>query len=550
MPHDAGDGLFAAPVPGYPEPMSDESEANGRLVRESGKLSVLTMISRILGLIRDRTRGALMGTGSLADAFTVAFSVPNLFRRLFAEGSMAVAFIPTVKMYLSEDDRDKTEEFLSATFTALSIVVGVVVAFGIAATPLLVTLFASEPVETALLMRVMFPFLALVSIAAFFQGILNALGSFGPSGFAPIWFNLSFILVPMAIGGFSANPARAMAVGVLVGGFLQAISQLPYVIRLGARFRFISPRKAFSNPGMRRVMSLIAPTILGMAAYEVNGLVSTSLATHAGVGAATALTFSLRLQELVLGVFVVSVGTVLLPDLSALAATSQWKPYRERLIRALEVIALITVPVAVFSISERIDIVAVLFKTMEFDDTSVALTASVFFFHMIGLPFIGANRILAPAFYARSDTRTPAWAGIAAVIINITAVFALQPLMGAPGIALALSLASAVNTAILVAMLSRVGIEGLGKALASVALYVGRLLVYSAIATAPVLLLRGPLRNTFGGFHSGLVRYGVPFALSAIVFGALGAGLLAVTRDPAAAFLVSSFRRTSKSRSN
>jgi len=133
--------------------MSDESEANGRLVRESGKLSALTMVSRGLGLIRDRTRGALMGTGMLADAFTVAFSVPNLFRRLFAEGSMSVAFIPTVKAYFSEGDREKTEEFLSATFTALSGAVCAVVAAGIAAAPLLVRLFDSEPVETAVLMR-------------------------------------------------------------------------------------------------------------------------------------------------------------------------------------------------------------------------------------------------------------------------------------------------------------------------------------------------------------------------------------------------------------
>ncbi|MBU0926887.1 MAG: murein biosynthesis integral membrane protein MurJ [Spirochaetes bacterium] len=530
--------------------MSDESGATGRLVRESGKLSVLTMTSRVLGLIRERTRGGLMGTGALADAFTVAFNVPNLFRRLFAEGSMSVAFIPTVKAYFSEGDREKTEEFLSATFTALSVAVCAVVAAGIAASPLLARLFMSEPVETAVLMRVMFPFLALVSMAAFFQGILNALGSFAPSGFAPILFNLSFIFVPVLVGPLTANPARAMAVGVVVGGSLQALCQLPYVIRLGARFRFVSPGKAFANPGMRRVMSLIAPTILGMAAYEVNGLVSTSLATGAGTGAATALSFSIRLMELVLGVFVVSVGTVLLPELSGLAATARWKEYRQTLARALEVIALITVPVAVFSVCERVDIVSLVFRTREFGDDSVRQTAGAFFYHMMGLPFIGANRILAPAFYARGDTRTPAWSGILSVAVNIAAAFALQRLMGGSGIALALTIAGAVNTAALLVMLTRMGIDGLGASLASVALYVARLAGFSAIAALPVLALRGPLRALFGGSGSGLVAYGVPFALSAVAFAAVGVGLLALTKDPQAAFLLSSIGRRSKRRSN
>ncbi len=530
--------------------MSDESEASGRLVRQSGKLSALTMVSRILGLIRERTRGALLGTELLADAFTVAFSVPNLFRRLFAEGSMSVAFIPTVKTYLTAGDDEKTEAFLSATFTVLTLTVGAVVALGIALSPLLVRLFDSDPVETTMLLRLMFPFLALVSLAAFLQGVLNAMGSFSTSGFAPILFNLSFIFVPMLVGRFFVNPARAMAIGVIVGGIAQALCQLPEVVRLGARFRFISPVRAFADPGMHRVMSLIAPTILGMAAYEVNGLVSTSLATKAGVGVATALNFSLRLQELVLGVFVVSVGTVLLPELSGLAASAAWKSYRMRLVRALEAIALVTVPLAVLSIVERVDIVSLVYRTRQFDERSVALTAGAFFFHMIGLPFIGANRILAPAFYARGDTVTPAWAGVAAVIVNVVAAIILQPLMGGSGIALSLTLASFVNMAILVAMLARVGIEGLGASLLSVLGYVVRLLVFSAVSIIPVVLLAAPLSNAFAAASSKLIAYGVPFLVSSLVFGSIGILLLAVTRDPAAAFLMASLGSRSKKRSS
>ncbi|MDX9956874.1 MAG: murein biosynthesis integral membrane protein MurJ, partial [Spirochaetia bacterium] len=371
---------------------SDDTPASGRLMRESGKLSVLTMVSRVLGLVRDATRANLMGTGLLGEAFTVAFNTPNLFRRLLAEGSMSVALIPTLRTYLSEGDEQQTEDFLSSTFTILIIVVGAVVAMGMAGSSAIAHLYASvgrqpdvafDALETAVLMRIMFPFLALVSIAAFLQGILNAHGVFGPSGMAPILFNVCFIVVPVLFGPVFGNPARAMAAGVLVGGVAQALCQLPAVIRSGSRFRFVHPVVALRNPGMRKVLTLVAPTILGMAAYELNAFVSTALA--AGVGAATSVGLSIRLQELVLGVFVVSVGTVLLPELSGLAADSQWKPFVGRFKQALEAVMLVSVPVAVFSIMTRVDIVTLLFKRGAFDEASVQMTADAFFYHTLGL---------------------------------------------------------------------------------------------------------------------------------------------------------------------
>ncbi len=517
--------------------------SDSQLAKEGAKLSVLTMASRILGLVRERTRGGLMGTGMLADAFTVAFNVPNLFRRLFAEGSMSAAFIPTVKLYLSEKEKEETEDFLSATFTALSVTVAFVCAVGIAASPLLTGLFRSEPQETALLMRIMFPFLALVSLAAFFQGILNSFGIFSPSGFAPILFNLSFIFVPVFIAPLCANPARAMAIGVLAGGLLQALCQLPWLVRLGLRFRFVSPLKAFANPGMRRVMALIAPTILGMAAYELNGLVSTSLATLSGVGAATALSFSIRLQELVLGVFVVSVGTVMLPELSGIAGKKDWLLYKERLGIALEVIVLITIPLTVLSILERNNIVILVYKTREFGDASVKLTAGAFLFHMTGLPFIGLNRILAPAFYSRSDAKTPAWAGIAAVIVNIILAIAMQSSMGAKGIALALSLASAFNCAILLWRLVRAGIDGMAHKVLSILLYMLKLLLFSCIAALPVMLIQARLSMFAASVSSKLLGHGLAFFVSSLIYAIIEIGLLFISKDPAGAWLLRSFAK-------
>lgn len=530
--------------------MSDDERTGGRIMRESGKLSVLTMISRILGLVRDTTRAGMLGTKVLGESFTTAFSTPNYFRRLFAEGSMAVALIPTMKSYFTAGQDRETEEFLSATFTVLVYAVGLVVAAGVAASGAIAGMFGAvadpgTPVdvpELAALLRIMFPFLALVSVAAFLQGILNARDIFGPPGYAPILFNLAFIAVPWLIGGLMPNPARAMAVGVLVGGFLQAACQVPAVMRLGVRFRLVSPWKALANPGMKRVMRLIAPTIVGMAAYELNGLVSTALAN--GTGTATSISLSIRLQELILGVFVVSLGTVLLPELAGLAAANDAKRFVARFVSGIETALLVTVPVAVFSIIERVDMITLLFKSGEFDDASVAQTAAAFFYHSLGLAFIGLNRIMAPAFYARGNTRKPTAAGIASFAVNIVLALALSRVMGGQGIALALSLASAVNTAILVAMLFGLKLEGLGRGLRSASWYAVKLSAYSAVAAVPVVLLREPLKAWFGSAGSRLVYAGMPFLVSALVFCVIGIGLLILTKDSVALALASSFRHS------
>jgi putative peptidoglycan lipid II flippase len=537
--------------------MTDDSSGTRRLMRESGKLSVLTMISRILGLIRDATRATLMGTGVLGEAFTVAFNTPNLFRRLLAEGSMSVALIPTLKTYLSEGDDARTEAFLSATFTILVVMVGAIVAMGMTGSIAIARLYASlgrqpdvafDAIETAVLMRMMFPFLALVSIAAFLQGILNSHGVFVPSGLGPILFNLCFILVPTVIGSRFGNPARAMAVGVLVGGVAQAFCQLPAVLLVGARFRLVSPLEALHNPGMRRVAILVAPTLLGMAAYEINAFVSTALA--AGVGAATSIGLSIRLQELVLGVFVVSVSTVLLPELSGLAERADWGGFIERFRQALQAILLVTVPVAFFSIIARVDIVTVLFRHGAFDDRSVMLTADAFFFHTLGLLFIAANRIIAPLFYARKNTRSPTIAGMMAFLVNMLAAVLLSPVMRGSGIALALSLASMVNTAILVWMLLRMRLRGVGQALAGSALYAIKLALFSIVAAVPILLLRPLLGRWLGDNPSRFIAAGLPLLCSAAIFGILGIALLALTRDAVAVFLFRAVRGKGKSHSN
>lgn len=516
----------------------DRDEAERKMVKDAGLLSLLTMISRVLGLVREMTKASFLGTGYLSDAFTVSFIVPNFLRRLFAENSIAVAFIPTFKGYLHDGEEAETRKFLSASLTVLTILVCSVVALGMAAAPWIVKAFGSDPEETTILTRIMFPFLAMVSFAALFQGILNSFGVFAPSGYAPILFNLGFIVVPWALARFMPNPARAMAVGVLVGGLLQALCQLPAVIRTGARFGFIGPREAFRNPGMRRVFALIAPTVLGMAAYQINDLVSTAFASRAGTGTASSLQYSIRLQELILGVFAVSAGTVLLPRLADAVRKADWAGYSKGLGRTLNTLMLVTVPVAIFSLLACREIVALLFKHGDFSEESVALTAAAFFWHQTGLTFIAANRVIAPAFYARSDTKTPAFAGIASFAVNVLLVALLAFRFKGPGIAFALSFSSLVNTVILVFSLLRRGTEGMGAALAGAGRYALRLLVYSLVAAVPVFFLRGPLLGFFSSSRSSLMSAGLPLLGMTVAYALVGVGLLVLTRDETAASLV------------
>ncbi len=521
--------------------MSEESQ--GRMMREGGKLSLLTMASRILGLLREMTKAAFMGTGWLADAFAVAFTLPNFLRRLFAEGSMTAAFIPTFSGYLANGDDEETREFLSATFTILLFLVGIVVALGIALAPWIVLVFSSgHHDEMALLTQIMFPFLALVAIAALLQGILNSVGIFTPSGMAPILFNICWIALPYLLGKAAGNPARAMAIGVVIGGLAQALCQLPAVLRAGYRFGFVGLGRAFRNPGMKRVFALIGPTIVGMAAYQINILVSTYLAANSGTGSVASLQYSLRLQELVLGVFVVSLGTVLLPDLAASARAEDWVSYTGSLKRGLCAMLLVTIPVAVYSMIVGEDIVTLLFRHREFGPESVRLTSSVFFWHMSGLAFIAVNRVVAPAFYARGNTKTPTMAGLVSVGVNVALAFVLVAPLKAPGIALALAAASAVNAFVLVFALLRAGIPGAAKALAASGRYSLKLILFSCLAAIPVLFLKPILAVHLAAWNVNLAA-GLSLIATFFAFGSVGIGILVLSRDEMARTLVRAFRR-------
>lgn len=535
--------------------MTDNTEKQSKksLVKSGLLLSLMTFASRIMGLIREMTKASFLGTSMHADAFTTAFMIPNLLRRLFAENAVSVAFIPTFKKYLAkcddEENRSKTQEFLKATFTLVSFLTACVVVVGIIITPLIVPLFCKKPAdpnaadyamqlkawllkkdEISILTRIMFPYLFVISIAAFFQGILNGCKIFAPSGFTPVLFNGIVILATYLLSPFTSNPARAMSIGVIAGGCIQALFQWPFVHQTGWKICFTSLKKTFSNPGTKQVIALILPTIVGMAAYQLNDVVSTALANRTGEGIASSLQYSIRLQELILGIFAVSIGTVILPDLSGLANSKKWDDFNKMLLQAIKIMTLISIPVTAYSLISGKEIISLLYKSKSFDDESVRLTLGAFRFHIAGLLFIALNRIISPAFYAQGNTKLPTLAGIISFGANIILALILSIFMKGNGIALALSLASLLNTVFLFIFMKKMNSIEVGRVLKGTLLYTLRIIILSVIAAIPTYFIHNLLVKMFSD-GGRLLGFGMPVVLSAIVFAIIGVLELIITRD-------------------
>mgnify|MGYP002626482248 CR=1 FL=1 len=531
------------------------------LVKSGLVLSLMTFASRIMGLVREMTKAAFLGTSAYADAFGIAFMIPNLFRRLFAENSISVAFIPTFRGYIEEDDSPEkhaeTQQFVSATLTLVSFLTACVTVLGILLARFIVPFFyngdadASLIAETTLLTRIMFPYLFVISAAAFFQGILNGCGIFAPSGFTPVLFNVIVVVITYALTPAMANPtnlphealaARAMSFGVITGGCFQALFQWPFVKRTGWKTTLTGLKTAFTNPGTRRVCALIVPTIIGMAAYQLNDLVSTALAGNLGTGTVSSLQYSLRLQELILGIFAVSIGTVILPDLSALAKKQQWDEFNTMLAQAINIIALITVPVTFYSLVCGRDLISLVYKTKSFDDNSVRMTLNVFRFHIAGLFFIAVNRVISPAFYAQGNTKLPTTAGIISFGVNIALALALSFPMKGDGIALALSLASLVNTLFLFIFMKKMPGMDAATTARKMLLTILRMTAFSMIAACPTYFAHEIIIQKLH-FSNRLLEYGIPVASCAVIFGLIGIVLLVIFKDEAAVAILAKLRR-------
>jgi len=438
--------------------MSDDA-AKKSLVKAAGLMGAFTGLSRLLGLVREIVRAHFLGTGLIADAFTVAFMVPNLFRRLVGEGAMTAAAVPVFLDELKAGGKERLSEVVSGFFTLFTfILTGICLLFvvfaGFFVEEVFARGFADEPEKLLLtveLTQYMFFYLLFIGLAAIFQAVLNSFKIFGPSAFTPILLNVAVILSALLLSPYFENPAFTFAIGVMLGGALQLIFQYPYLRRVGIHLR---PSFAFADPAIKKILRLMVPGLFGAGVYQINVLLSQLIATYLITGAVSSLQYSSRLEEFTLGVFVVAVSTAVLPTFSTYFRDGDIDAMRRTLRFAVRLVAFITIPATVGMIIIRFPLINLLFRSGAFDDHSVSLTAHAFFFHSFGLVFIGLSRILVPAFYAMKDMVAPVKAAVVATVVNLSLCLVLAGPMQQGGIALSNSVAAFAQAFVLVVFLS------------------------------------------------------------------------------------------------
>ncbi len=445
-------------------------DSQPRLARSAGVFGLATITSRILGLVRDQVLAFYFGAGDAADAFRVASRIPNLVRDLFAEGAMSAAFVPTFTRHLTLHGRERAWSLANSVINALLLVTGVFVVAGIVFAEPLVRLFASEfsavPGKLELtihLTRIVLPFLSMVAVAAALMGMLNSLGHFFVPALSPAMFNVAVIIISLAFIPFAAAMGVAeitiFAIATLVGGLGQLVIQWPPLRREGFRYR---PQLDLHDEGLYRVLLLMGPGTIGMAATQINVFVNTVLATGEGTGAVSWLDFAFRLMYLPIGLFGVSIATAATPAVSRLVAEGNFPRIRSTLAHALSLMLLLNVPATLGLMVLARPIVAVIFERGEFTAADTAATAAALQLYAIGLVGYSIVRIVSPTFYALQKSRIPVMVSAGSVVINVALNVWLVRVMGYRGLALGTSITALLNASLQLALMRREldGLEG------------------------------------------------------------------------------------------
>ncbi|MBY0492683.1 MAG: murein biosynthesis integral membrane protein MurJ [Cyanobacteria bacterium] len=434
-----------------------------RLARSAGVFGLATITSRILGLVRDQVVAFYFGAGDANDAFRVASRIPNLVRDLFAEGAMSAAFVPTFTRQLTLHGREQSWRLASSVINALLIVTGVIVVLGIVFAAPLVRLFASEfsdvpgKIElTIYLTRIVFPFLTLVAVAAVLMGMLNSLGHFFIPALSPAMFNVAVVVISLTLIPFSSSigvqPITIVAIATLVGGFGQLIIQWPPLRKEGFRYQ---PVLDLKDEGLLRVLLLMGPGTIGMAATQINVFVNTVLATGEGTGAVSWLDFAFRLMYLPIGLFGVSIATAATPAISRMVAEQDFERIRSTLANALGLMLFLNLPATIGLIVLARPIVAMIFEHGNFTAADTIATAAALQLYAIGLVGYSIVRIISPTFYAVGRSRIPVMVSAGSVLVNIALNITLVRVLGYRGLALGTSITAIINASVQLFLLRR-----------------------------------------------------------------------------------------------
>lgn len=464
-------------------PSSPVTPPPASLGRQLGTVGFWTLCSRVTGLLRDMVIAHYFGASAVADAFYVAFRIPNLLRRLLAEGALTMAFVPIYAEYRRESP-EAAQRAANTIFTALFLLLLLLVGLGIVFSPLLVRLtaygFADQPDKfwlTVDLTRIMFPYLLLVSLMALMMAILNSWRHFWAPAAAPVLLNLGLIGGAVVASLWFPEPAFGLAVGVLAGGVMQMLLQVPPLLRRGVMPRLTA---SLRHPALRQLVRIMIPAAFGGAVYQLNVLLVTLFASFLPDGSVSYLWYADRITEFPLGIFAVAIATVTLPRLSDHQQDGQLQAFRDTLNLSLRAVLALALPSMVGILVLATPIVRLLFEGGAFTAASTAGTVGALWFFAAAIPFVSVMRNIVPAFYAMKDAKTPVRLAVVGLVTNVGAAFVLMPLMQHRGLALAMALASTVHcVALVIALRRRIGLLG------------GRVLVRSAAGSGLAAALMG-----------------------------------------------------------
>lgn len=462
----------------------------------------MTLISRVLGLVRDVVIANLMGAGLAADVFFFANKIPNFLRRLFAEGAFAQAFVPVLSEYHTQDERDgtdKTRELIAQVSGTLGVLVTIVTLVGVIASPIFVMLFGfgwfldwlnggpagDKFTLAAQLLKITFPYLWFVSFTALAGAILNTLGKFAVAAFTPVLLNVCIIGLAIFLAPNLDNPAYGLAWGVFLGGLVQFLFQIPFLIKANV---LVKPKWAWHAKGVKKIRQLIIPALFGVSVTQINLLLDTLIASFLVTGSISWLYYADRLLEFPLGLFGIGIATVILPSLSKLHSSADPKAFSQTLDWGIRIISLMGWPALAGLMILAQPIIMVLFMRGEFDQSEVIQVSYALFAYLSGLVSFMFIKVLAPGFYARQDTKTPVKIGIIAMVSNMAFNLMLAPFLGYVGLAIATTLSATLNAFLLYRALKRLDVFELSWSTLS---FIARIII-SSVAMAVVIYMVSP----------------------------------------------------------